>query len=1068
MTTLSPGSRPQAERAQIGKGITMLSKSLTTVLLIAIFLTVTSTLQAHHSAVADIPTQSPAVQADFPAPFSDRLTTSVSWPGIAQNLEILDEIGGTVNAVTVRGSYAYMAVGQQLVVVDVSSPTRPAILGKTGIIPGAVIAVEVMGDYAYALDGNGGLNIINVSNPAAPRQTSYYAVPDARPYRMALSGDYIYLGDQWKGLIVICVADPFHPVQVGSVDGFTGSPLNLAASGQYAYVDGEGTFRVIDVSNPSAPVVVGSTRHGLWVVGLAVKGQLAYGAGASNGLLVIDISNPSAPTFLGVIQGTPKDRWDVDHVFAVGNLLLVNDSNRGVRIVDTSNPAAWVETAIYDTQGAADDVWAEGRYAYIVDRQGTLRIVDVGNPWSPILVGAAAMPGPRAASDVAWSQGFVYVVDLTGGLSVLDASNPSALSQVGRFAGSGSFVSVDVAGNRAYVADGIDGFHIVDVSNPAAPVRIGGSSVEGYGREIEVSGDIAYIAAVQGGLRVFDVSNPGSPRKIGSYDASDASALALAGHYAYLADGYNVRIFDISRPAQLALVGSYGLWSYAYGLAVVESQAYVVSDQVLTILNVANPAAPQLVGQRGFSFFGYKIAVMGKYAYVTSYDGALQVFDVSDPATPILVGYASVPPSARGIALSPDGTIYLAEATNGLLTLRLRLPQAAFSATPSSGLAPLTAQFLNQTAGDYTESLWDFGDGVSSTEQNPTHNFTIPGWYTVSLTVQSLEISNSISNSNAIHVYVPRPVLASPVCGTTNTVSPAISGVAEPGYAVTLYDDGVSQGATVASLDGSFVFTPTLTGGLHPLTVTAISTGTNLASLPLTLTLNPGLNYNPVGVLLSYNMAQGTVTQHPRGPDGCANPDKWRVWLRAGYTTTVSIPVSYTNSAIVTVTLGNQSRVMADPIGSLHVPFVLTFTPPISGSTFAVKVTADGQTTGASGSTMIDSEGYVFDKQAWVSHGITQTLAGISVKCEYWDTAAGAWLAWKGWAYDRQANPQMTGADGQYAFFVPPGTYRIRASHPDYWPYASPDILVQGQPARLNIPLALARRIYLPILFRQI
>ncbi|WP_406682473.1 PKD domain-containing protein [Shiella aurantiaca] len=56
------------------------------------------------------------------------------------------------------------------------------------------------------------------------------------------------------------------------------------------------------------------------------------------------------------------------------------------------------------------------------------------------------------------------------------------------------------------------------------------------------------------------------------------------------------------------------------------------------------------------------------------------------------------------------------------------------------GCAPYQVQFVNSTnaVSNYT-SVWDFGDGSSSTEQNPVHIFTQPGSYTVRLTVTTEE-----------------------------------------------------------------------------------------------------------------------------------------------------------------------------------------------------------------------------------------------------------------------------------------------------------------------------------------
>ena len=60
---------------------------------------------------------------------------------------------------------------------------------------------------------------------------------------------------------------------------------------------------------------------------------------------------------------------------------------------------------------------------------------------------------------------------------------------------------------------------------------------------------------------------------------------------------------------------------------------------------------------------------------------------------------------------------------------------ADFTVDVVSGTAPLTVNFTDQSAGDITSWSWDFGDGATSTEQNPTHTYIEPGTYTVSLTV---------------------------------------------------------------------------------------------------------------------------------------------------------------------------------------------------------------------------------------------------------------------------------------------------------------------------------------------
>jgi PKD repeat protein/predicted glutamine amidotransferase len=60
---------------------------------------------------------------------------------------------------------------------------------------------------------------------------------------------------------------------------------------------------------------------------------------------------------------------------------------------------------------------------------------------------------------------------------------------------------------------------------------------------------------------------------------------------------------------------------------------------------------------------------------------------------------------------------------------------AEFSADSQTGQAPLTVQFNEECTGRITSYNWNFGDGENSTDQNPIHTYTIPGMYTVTLTV---------------------------------------------------------------------------------------------------------------------------------------------------------------------------------------------------------------------------------------------------------------------------------------------------------------------------------------------
>ena len=62
---------------------------------------------------------------------------------------------------------------------------------------------------------------------------------------------------------------------------------------------------------------------------------------------------------------------------------------------------------------------------------------------------------------------------------------------------------------------------------------------------------------------------------------------------------------------------------------------------------------------------------------------------------------------------------------------------AGFSGDITTGCSGLTVEFTDQSSGPVLSWEWDFGDGITSTEQSPVHTYIGDGNYTVSLTVGS-------------------------------------------------------------------------------------------------------------------------------------------------------------------------------------------------------------------------------------------------------------------------------------------------------------------------------------------
>jgi len=79
-------------------------------------------------------------------------------------------------------------------------------------------------------------------------------------------------------------------------------------------------------------------------------------------------------------------------------------------------------------------------------------------------------------------------------------------------------------------------------------------------------------------------------------------------------------------------------------------------------------------------------------------------------------------------------------------------PVASFTASPTTGTAPLQVQFTDQSAGTISSWLWNFGDGSTSSERDPIHTYAQAGDYTVSLTVSGPGGNDLETQTGLIHV----------------------------------------------------------------------------------------------------------------------------------------------------------------------------------------------------------------------------------------------------------------------------------------------------------------------------
>ena len=250
----------------------------------------------------------------------------------------------------------------------------------------------------------------------------------------------------------------------------------------------------------------------------------------------------------------------------------------------------------------------------------SVHVIDVARPESPEVVGRHDFDQP--ALGVVLDGRLAYVANSHDGLRRLDLSDPAAPALTGTAPTRGQAVGVAGSGRHLFTSDNSIGFDIVDVSGD--PTRAGEYLADGFPRGIAAAGSRVFVADQPAGLMVVDVSDPASPRVEGGLSLGRDPVLQV-----FAPDD---RSTGGAPPAVVCIVSGRG------GLQVVD-----ISD-----VSAPSVAAAVAVGARPTG-----AALWGRRLYVAA-GGALQAFDLTEPARPVPVGVSDLDGPAGSVAVSDE------------------------------------------------------------------------------------------------------------------------------------------------------------------------------------------------------------------------------------------------------------------------------------------------------------------------------------------------------------------------------------------------------------------------------
>ena len=121
---------------------------------------------------------------------------------------------------------------------------------------------------------------------------------------------------------------------------------------------------------------------------------------------------------------------------------------------------------------------------------------------------------------------------------------------------------------------------------------------------------------------------------------------------------------------------------------------------------------------------------------------------------PVIHSYAG--PGTYIVKLTINDTAFCNSPNDTVKTVRLSPIVKAQFATPPSGCVPYNAVFTNNSLGGLN-FLWDFGDGTTSTQDNPSHLYNNIGTYVVRLMAFDSTSCNKVDSSTFTITVSPNP-----------------------------------------------------------------------------------------------------------------------------------------------------------------------------------------------------------------------------------------------------------------------------------------------------------------------
>lgn len=445
------------------------------------------------------------------------------------------EIGGY--SLAIDGQYAYVGGFQSdFWIVDLEGPT-PQIVGHL-VAEQGYGSLAARNGYVYAGVQSGTI-VIDVTNPAVP-----VIVGSFGPGLPALAIQGSVLGVAASGYLrLFDIGDGAHPTLLGSA-GVPGVSLlpDLALTPNYAFVAGSGgMLSTVTIHDPTRPEYVNVAGHhgGDW--DLAASNNFAVVAASGAGIVVLDPRAGEIGGYDGACAGST--------LVVRGDLAFVGDGSSAVRVVDISDALMPRAIGSYGSGASYDylnDIALAGSRAFAAFDATGVHILSIADPTRPRRVGGIDERVQRLFIDGQ----LLYAIIREGGVDAntvaiynnLD-SEPQLLATI-PFPAERRAVSLYAADSRLLVGDRT-GVQLFDMSDPGNPELIfDRDNIGSVSGTWLVDSSIIFALSGAGSGQVLDVNQP--TRTIGYFHSNYRSRIAIRGNRMILSGQRPPQVFDIS------------------------------------------------------------------------------------------------------------------------------------------------------------------------------------------------------------------------------------------------------------------------------------------------------------------------------------------------------------------------------------------------------------------------------------------------------------------------------------------------------------------------------------------